>query len=447
MKRNASRRTCWTDRLEARRLMSAALVDGTLTVVGTNAGDSIVIYASPPSAVGFYVVSIRAAKDNAPVEEVRVPVEGVTSVSVRALAGDDTVRLDALGEAGQDVRVPSRIDAGPGHDIVVGTVAGDFIKGGFGNDLLVGKAGDDRLDGGWGIDDLRGGDGNDSLEGGFGPDYVYGEAGDDRLSGGFGNDQVGYPGSAADGTPTPEPGNDLLIGGIGNDWMNGGAGSDRVFGGAGRDHFSALDAGPAEVRDRAPTEPEDVPTPDGRGYRTFAFRGTVTSVGTPGGSGGADGPIQLPQVGAQFRGTYTFNPVAPDSGMDRYSGVYTTAANGPVTVEIGDFHWAGPSSVIVTHDGPAGDIYEAGDWIPGLTLVNHPEVAALLDRWHVSLRIDGDRFLLPDYRLPMSPPSLEHATTATLTLTGDNGMSTAPGPALVITTTLDALTLEPTPGT
>jgi hypothetical protein len=446
MNRNASRQSCSTQRLEARRLLSAAVVDGTLTVVGTNAGDSIIIYASPPSAVGFYLVSIRAAKDNAPIEEIRVPVEGVTSVAVRALAGDDTVRLDGLSETGQDVRVPSRIDAGPGHDIVVCTIAGDFIKGGFGNDLLVGKGGDDRLDGGWGIDDLRGGDGNDSLDGGFGPDYVYGEAGDDRLSGGFGNDQIGYPGSAADGTPTPEPGNDLLIGGIGNDWMNGGAGADRVYGSAGRDHFSALDDGPAEVLDRTATEPADVPTPDGRGYRTFAFRGTVTSVSTPAGPGGADTPIQWPPVGAQFRGTYTFNPVAPDTGMDRYSGVYTTAANGPVTVEISDFRWAGPSSAIVTHDGPGGDVYEAGDWIPGLTLVNHPEVAALLDRWHLSLRIDGDRGFLLDYRLPMSPPSLTRATKATLTLTGDNGMSTQPGPYLVITATLEGLTPAPPGG-
>ena len=57
--------------------------------------------------------------------------------------------------------------------------------------------------------------------------------------------------------------------------------------------------------------------------------------------------------------------------------------------------------------------------------MNRSDVAALLDRWHLSLRIDGDQFLLPDYRLPTSP-WLEHATSATLTLTGDNGTSTAP---------------------
>ena len=78
--------------------------------------------------------------------------------------------------------------------------------------------------------------------------------------------------------------------------------------------------------------------------------------------------------------------------------------------------------------------------------MNHPEVAQLLDRWHLSLRIDGDRSLLPDYRLQTDPPSLQRATKATLTLTADNGMSTAPGPYLVITATLDALTREPAPG-
>ena len=445
MLRSTPRGTCPPERLEARRLLSAAVENGTLSIVGTEAGDSIVVYASPPQAAGFYVVSIRAAKDNAPIEEFRFPVADVSSVTVRALSGDDTVRLDALGESGQDVRVPCRIDGGLGNDILVGTAAGDFIKGGLGNDLLIGKGGDDWMDGGWGVDDLRGGDGNDSLEGGPGNDYVYGEAGDDRLSGGLGNDRIGYPGSSTDGTPAPEPGNDLLLGGLGNDWVNGGEGADLIYGGAGRDHFSPLDAQPLQVRDRSPFEPKDVPTPDGRGYLTFAFHGTVQSVSTAAGSGGADDPIHWPRPGTEFRGTYTFNPLAPDTSMDRTSGVFTTP-NGPVSVEIGDFRWSGPSSVVVTHDGPGGDVFEAGDWIPGLTLLNHPEVAQLLDRWHLSLRIDGDRSLLPDYRLQTDPPSLQRATKATLTLTADNGMSTAPGPYLVITATLDALTREPAPG-
>jgi len=88
MLRSTPRGTCPPERLEARRLLSAAVENGTLSIVGTEAGDSIVVYASPPQAAGFYVVSIRAAKDNAPIEEFRFPVADVSSVTVRALSGD-----------------------------------------------------------------------------------------------------------------------------------------------------------------------------------------------------------------------------------------------------------------------------------------------------------------------------------------------------------------------
>lgn len=431
--------------LESRRLLSASVVNGTLFVVGTGAADSIVLYASPPHAPGHYVVSIRAAADNAPVEELRFPAAGVSAVSVRALAGDDTVRLDALNERDQDVRVPSRIDGGPGNDTLVGTDARDFIRGGFGNDLIVAKGGGDWVDGGGGLDDLRGGDGNDSVYGGQGHDSVYGEAGHDRLHGGAGDDHVGSPGSAGDAAQAPEPGNDLLFGGSGEDWMSGGAGTDRVFGGFGRDHFSPLDAVGAEARDRTPAEPRDVPTPAGDGYVTFAFRGTVTRVmAPPPGTGGGTDSADWPRPGTEFHGTYTFNPATPDTGGSANSGVYTTP-NGPVNVRVGGLRWAGQASAIVTHDTPAGDIYEAGDWIPSVELVSHPEIAAVLDRWNFALRIDGGPNLLGDSRLPMAPPSLDRATKGTLTLTGDNGMNTSPVPYLVIEATLDSLTVVPTP--
>src|SRR4051794_17393165 len=169
---STNRNRSMLETLESRRLLSASVVSGTLQIVGTNAADAIVVYASPPQAPGFYVVAISAL-NNARREEFRFPIAGVTSVSVRALAGDDIVRLDALNERDQDVRVPSRIDGGLGSDLLVGTIARDLITGGFGNDSIFAKGGNDWLDGGWGGDTLHGGDGNDYVYGGVGDDYVY----------------------------------------------------------------------------------------------------------------------------------------------------------------------------------------------------------------------------------------------------------------------------------
>ena len=443
MNRTSSRHTTAPGRilphaLEPRRLLSAGVVDGTLRVVGSNAADAIVVYQSPAHAVGQFVVSIRERPNNAPREEFRFPMEGIASISVRGLAGDDVIRLDGLSESDLVVRIPSRIDGGLGNDLIVGTDSRDFITGGFGQDYVNARAGDDWVDGGWGRDDLNGGDGNDILSGGYGDDAVYGQAGNDSLRGGPGSDYVGSPGFAStDGAaPTQEPGDDLLLGGSGEDWVLGGAGADRVFGNAGRDHFSPLDAEPAEVRDRLPTEPTDVPTPTGEGYVTFAFRGTVTHVSPPPagirGGGVVDG-VNWPQPGAEFRGTLTFNPIGPS----------TTSPAGTVTLEIDEFRWSGPASYVLTRDRPEGDSFEAGDWIPSLELVSHPEIAAFLDRWNFRLHIDGDPALLNGPRLPMTPPSLEHARAATLTLTGDSGFNTSPSPYLSIYATLDELTLAP----
>ena len=51
MERESSRRSPVAEAFESRRLLSASVVDGTLLIVGTSAGDAIVVYASPPHAV------------------------------------------------------------------------------------------------------------------------------------------------------------------------------------------------------------------------------------------------------------------------------------------------------------------------------------------------------------------------------------------------------------
>ena len=243
--------------LEARRLLSADVVNGTLMVVGTAGPDRIRVWehreAKGRSIVGY----IDALMLGRPPEVFGFPAEGIYSVLVRAGGGDDDVDLSdsPLDPISWPLSIPSRIDAGLGDDHVTGTRQKDFILGGFGNDTIRGNDGNDWIDGGWGNDFLNGDGDNDLVSGGRGNDTVYGGWGDDRLFGGPGNDHVGFNGVG----PLPsEPGNDVLSGGSGEDWMVGGQGKDRIFGGTGRDHFS-LEDDDSEMLDRTPDEPKDVP--------------------------------------------------------------------------------------------------------------------------------------------------------------------------------------------
>jgi Ca2+-binding RTX toxin-like protein len=68
-----------------------------------------------------------------------------------------------------------------GDDTLIGTDAGDLIRGGAGEDLLNGRNGNDTLRGNWGNDTLIGGLGDDILFGGLGNDVLTGSAGSDRF--------------------------------------------------------------------------------------------------------------------------------------------------------------------------------------------------------------------------------------------------------------------------
>ena len=241
--------------LEGRRLLSAAVVDGMLVLVGTAGPDHIRAYESwdvvVPEVTGF----VRRLPDG-PFEYFAVPAESVHTIVIRAGAGDDRVDFASpLDPNSRPTRRPARVDAGIGNDDVGGTKQNDFILGGFGNDTIRGGDGNDWIDGGWGDDFLDGQNNNDVVSGGRGNDTVYGGLGDDRLFGGPGNDRVGARGR---GPLSAEPGNDVLSGGSGDDWMIGGQGTDRISGGVGRDHFSVEDDD-SEILDRTPDEPKDVP--------------------------------------------------------------------------------------------------------------------------------------------------------------------------------------------
>jgi Ca2+-binding RTX toxin-like protein len=67
------------------------------------------------------------------------------------------------------------VDAGGGHDYVLGSQIGDVIRGGSGNDEVNGHHGNDRLNGGAGNDLVVGGKGDDQLWGGGGADNFVGD--------------------------------------------------------------------------------------------------------------------------------------------------------------------------------------------------------------------------------------------------------------------------------
>jgi Ca2+-binding RTX toxin-like protein len=107
-----------------------------------------------------------------------------------------------------------------------GGAGDDAASGTRGRDVLLGDAGADTLSGGDGADELHGGGGEDVLLGGRGGDDLLGGGGDDTLQGGAGDDLL--VGGA---------GTDLLQGGAGSDTLAGSTGDDLLLGGAGRDEI------------------------------------------------------------------------------------------------------------------------------------------------------------------------------------------------------------------
>lgn len=152
--------------------------------------------------------------------------------TVLGTAAGETLR----GGPGRDVIVgrggDDLIFAGGGDDVVCGGPGDDSVEGGAGADLLLGGGGDDTLDGGIGDDVIRGSAGFDRIDGGGGADRVVGGKHDDRVHGGSGNDRVA--GSL---------GNDVLWGDDGADTVAGGPGADVAYGNAGRDRIYGGDQG------------------------------------------------------------------------------------------------------------------------------------------------------------------------------------------------------------
>ena len=171
--------------LEARRLLSAAVEDGRLHIVGTERDDRIVVETGtaqgdyPPSAGPLvFIVTINGV-------ETRIDGSAVKSLFIEGLGGDDKIVYGRGYENTAFVHIIGPLDPDA------------LISGGNGDDTILGGGEEDVLVGGRGDDLLHGRSGNDRLEGGEGHDTLRGDAGSDDLRGGNGHDGADYSGSRA----------------------------------------------------------------------------------------------------------------------------------------------------------------------------------------------------------------------------------------------------------
>ncbi len=223
--------------LESRRLLTTTLVNGVLTVVGTAAGEDIVVtYDSPNQLYRAYVNNVQEASYD---------VALVTSVSVSGLAGHDEITMDWSGG------VSASINGGDGNDTIIGSPENDTILGDLGGDSIYAMDGDDEIYCGDGNDVAFGGNGDDLLDGGNQNDIFYWEPGADTINGAGGKDLLDFTAATADLTITMDDisndgaigsatknissSNDTVLGGSGNDFIAGNGNANFIQGAVGND--------------------------------------------------------------------------------------------------------------------------------------------------------------------------------------------------------------------
>ena len=274
--------TASIEALENRRLMTATLARGVLTIEGTDTADTFYLFQTFDDQTGRPDrVHVQREPDPAPgaielVTQQTFPAGSVRRIVVRAGGGDDTVNLGYMGmPTFPQTRVPvsarSVLDGGDGNDFLVGGDGRDLITGGAGDDYHAGYGGNDTIICGDGDDTVVvsggretvfGGAGNDFInaggdhpgaalglfaDGGDGDDRITGSRKRDRLAGGAGNDQIGSGGGPRD----------RVLGGDGDDLLDANADPTAVLvGGRGRDTFGVTEEARPRIKDFDPDEDE-----------------------------------------------------------------------------------------------------------------------------------------------------------------------------------------------
>lgn len=165
---------------------------------------------------------------------------------------------------------------------------------------------------------------------------------------------------------------------------------------------------------------------------TYRFEGTVKTIYTD------EGP-PLPGVapGSAFSGIYTFDPLAVDSAMAEYQGVYRYEAPNAVQVVIDGFSWHADKSAISITDGtgPNSDSYGAG--ASRMVLDTPSPIQDLFDIWIFQLQLQGGD-PLTDTELPLEAPDPSQWNSAQLRLIGEDSRRSGldPMPALMVVASL-----------
>jgi Ca2+-binding RTX toxin-like protein len=240
------RRVPRLEHLERRQVLAnwgVSVVEGVLTIEGTNQNDRIVVAVADELGTLSVQFNTQAAQLFNPLDA--DPTKAFSSIAINGNGGNDRITvgagvlLDATidggsgndwiwGGGGNDTINAGwgndHVYGGPGNDVINGEAGNDKLWGGAGDDQMIGENGHDWLHGGAGDDEGTGGNGFDHLHGDDGNDVLHGDAGKDHVHGGLGDDELYGEGD-----------NDLIYGEDGNDWIHGGDNKDKLWGGLGDD--------------------------------------------------------------------------------------------------------------------------------------------------------------------------------------------------------------------
>jgi Ca2+-binding RTX toxin-like protein len=142
--------------MEQRRMMSATLTNGTLSVIGTGGSDQITV---TDDGAGHTVVRVNAATNT-------FNTAAINQITIDAQAGGDRVGLTG--------NKPATVIGGSGDDELLGGAGVETFFAGDGNDTVIGDAGNDIAFLGAGNDTFGWdpGDGSDKVEGQGGTDLL-----------------------------------------------------------------------------------------------------------------------------------------------------------------------------------------------------------------------------------------------------------------------------------
>jgi Ca2+-binding RTX toxin-like protein len=149
--------------LEERRMLSASVEAGVLTVAGTDANDTITVGLNATDNTKLDV-NVNGTITSFALLNADTTA-AITGIKVSGGNGDDKINVD---QTNGGIALPVTLDGGNGQDSLTGGAGADVLNGGNGKDVLSGGDGDDALSGGNGKDMLDGGLGTNVLDQGKG---------------------------------------------------------------------------------------------------------------------------------------------------------------------------------------------------------------------------------------------------------------------------------------